>query len=325
MKLQDYVGINNADTFCQWLETKTRILGSTKGGSSIKFGIYKKSNEKDNPIQYFEDNGYLWQKKQYGDNKNEVFKNIKQNILKVIQLSKNGRFEEIDNILLPNTLKWKVAFLYSNERLIPIYKDKVLFKIAKYFGFKTKIISEIQNLIIQEKPVNQDVYQYMMELWKKFGSEEDEQEYLILTKKKKRDKRKATSSKNTDAVIKETNNLSIISEQKHNKIQEKLKKKLIKQYGEENVKLEENYVDIKLLQPNSITYFEVKSDSFASDCIKKALGQVLQYSFKDSTSKVKKLCVVGQFKPNNDEKKFIEFIKNNLSIEFEYMNISIEK
>ena len=40
LTLADYVGLGNKDTFCQWVETKTKILGSIKGSPSIKFGIY---------------------------------------------------------------------------------------------------------------------------------------------------------------------------------------------------------------------------------------------------------------------------------------------
>ena len=41
MTLDQYVSIGDKDTFCQWLETRTRILGSIKGVPSFKFGIYK--------------------------------------------------------------------------------------------------------------------------------------------------------------------------------------------------------------------------------------------------------------------------------------------
>lgn len=30
LTLQEYVGLGNKDTFCQWVETKTRMLGSIK-------------------------------------------------------------------------------------------------------------------------------------------------------------------------------------------------------------------------------------------------------------------------------------------------------
>lgn len=42
--LQEYVGLGNKDTFCPWVETKTGILGSIKGLTSIKFGIYERND-----------------------------------------------------------------------------------------------------------------------------------------------------------------------------------------------------------------------------------------------------------------------------------------
>ncbi|MBK8396303.1 MAG: hypothetical protein IPL26_13850 [Leptospiraceae bacterium] len=45
MQLQDYVGLKNKDAFCQWVETKTRLLGSIKGLTSIKFGIYERDSK----------------------------------------------------------------------------------------------------------------------------------------------------------------------------------------------------------------------------------------------------------------------------------------
>jgi len=43
MTLEEYVlGTENfRDSFCYWLEWKTRDLGSIKGGSSSKFGVWK--------------------------------------------------------------------------------------------------------------------------------------------------------------------------------------------------------------------------------------------------------------------------------------------
>lgn len=49
MKLEQYVSVGDKDTFCQWLETKTRALGSIKGINSSKFGIYKRSDPNAKP------------------------------------------------------------------------------------------------------------------------------------------------------------------------------------------------------------------------------------------------------------------------------------
>ena len=49
MSLEEYVSVGNKDTFCQWVETKTRILGSIKGMTSIKFGIYERKDPTKRP------------------------------------------------------------------------------------------------------------------------------------------------------------------------------------------------------------------------------------------------------------------------------------
>ena len=324
LTLQEYVGLGNKDTFCQWVETKTKILGSINGRSSIKFGIYERSNSAKKPKNYKNDDKYSWQQ-EYGDNRTSVFKRIKQDIIKIIQLSEVGKFEQIDNIPLPNLFKWKVAFLYSNERLIPIFKRELLIKIANDFSLKADgntPVSEIQNVMMLNKPAYLSAYEFMRQLCDQFGSKEDKKEIADIQQQKKTT-RKATSEKNTNAQIR-TVTRSYVAEQKHNKIQEALKALLIKRYGKENVILEENFVDIKLIQPNYISFYEVKSSSYASECIKEALGQILLYSLNDNDSRPKKHIVVGQYPATDKDNEYIKFLKDNLKLEFDYMNVEIE-
>lgn len=328
LTLQEYVGLGNKDTFCQWIETKTRILGSIKGLTSIKFGIYERKDTSKKPKNYKNDDKYSWLQG-YGDNRKSAFETTKQHIIKIIQLSEIGKFEQIDNIPLPDLFKWKVAFLYSNERLIPIYKREVLFKIANSFGLKTSrntSISEIQNIMMLNKPAYLNVYEFMRQLYSQFGSKEEKEEIAETSARKKPQRkitRKSASGKNTDIQVR-TVTRSYVAEQKHNKIQEALKKLLTTQYGEENVVLEENYVDIKLIQPDYISFFEVKSSSYASECIKEALGQILLYSLNDNDNRPKKHVVVGQYPATDNDNKYIDFLKRNLKVEFDYMNVEIE-
>lgn len=326
LTIQEYVGLGNKDTFCQWVETKTRMLGSIKGLTSIKFGIYERKDPAKKPKYYKNDDKYSWLQG-YGDSKKVAFENTKQDIIKIIRFSELGKFELIENIQLPDLFKWKVAFLYSNERLIPIYKREVLFKIANHFGLQTNkhtTISEIQNLMMLNKPVNFNVYQFMWHLYGQFGRDEDKKEIVEITNSKgKRITRRATTKRNTETQIR-TMARSYIVEQKHNKIQEALEALLIKQYGKENVILEENFVDIKLIQPNFISFYEVKSSSYASECIKEALGQILLYSLNDTDVRQKKHFVVGQYPATQNDKQYIDFLKENLKLEFEYINVEIK-
>lgn len=327
LTLQEYVGLGNRDTFCQWVETKTRMLGSIKGLTSIKFGIYERKDPAKRPKNYENDDKYSWLQG-YGDNRKSAFENTKRDIIKIIQLSEVGKFEQIDNILLPDLFKWKVAFLYSNERLIPIYKRDVLFKIANHFGLKTDRntkISEIQKVMMLNKPAYLNVYQFMRQLYDQFGENDDKKEIVgtATIKGQRRIKRRATSRRNTNSQIR-TITRSYVAEQKHNKIQKALEAFLIKQYGKENVILEENFVDIKLIQPDYISFYEVKSSSYASGCIKEALGQILLYSLNDRDTRPKKHIVVGQYPATDNDKQYIDFLKQNLKLKFEYINVEIE-
>lgn len=324
LTLEEYVGVGNKDTFCQWVETKTRMLGSIKGMTSIKFGIYERKDKNKFPKKYKNDERYSWLSS-YGDDPKTAFERAQKDLCKIIYLSELGKFSEIDDIKLPDLFKWKIAFLYSNERLIPIFKREVLFKIAQHFGLKTNRrtrISEIQNIMILHKPVHLNVYQYMWELFEKFGNNKDKKE--IESKiKKRRIKRRAATERNTEPQ-KRTVIRSYIAEQKHNKIQKALVKMLTAKYGSDCIKLEENYVDVKLIEREYITFFEVKSSSFASECVKEALGQLLLYSLNDTDKRLKKHVVVGQYPVNENDLQYIDFLKRNLRLEFDYLNVEID-
>ncbi len=323
MKLQKYVSVGDKDTFCQWVETKTRELGSINGMPSIKFGIYERKDPEKKPKKYKNDNKYSWLQG-YGSDKNEAFDNIKKDIIKIIEFSEKGKFEEIDEFILPNIFKWKVAYLYSNDRLIPIFKKEILLKIAKHFDLKNNQkakVSEIQKLMISNKPANQDIHNYTHNLYDKFGGNTKNENSKEVVKGQKR---QGVKTRNIKTQVRTISSSSYIAEQKHNKIQETLRKQLINKYGEENVIFEENFVDVKLIQPNYLGFYEVKSSSYASQCIKEALGQILLYSYNDQDIRDKKIYVVGQYPATEQECGYINFIKEKLKLDFEYLNVDLE-
>jgi len=322
MTLSDYVSVGDKDTFCQWLETRTRELGSIKGLNSSKFGIYKRSDKLKRPKRLCNDNDYSWQKYYSNNNRNEAFHNVKKEILQIISLSQSGQFEKIDHLHLTQFVKWKIAYLYSNERLIPIFKKDVLVKIAKYFGLNANYqtpISAIQMLMIANKPSHVSIYEYSGELYDRFGKKKKTKDQT----RKRRTTRQATTSKSTNSQTRR-GALSYVATQKHNILQEMLKKKLIAKFGKENVLMEKNFVDIKVTQPGEIYFYEVKSSAYASDCIREALGQILSYTHRENDQRPKKLIIAGQYKPNDDEISYIKYVKENLKLNFDYENIDLE-
>lgn len=325
LRLQEYVGVGDRDTFCQWVETRTRMLGSIKGLSSIKFGIYERKDPSRKPKNYQNDEKYSWLRS-YGDNRQEAFENVKRDILRIIFLAERGNFHQIDNIPLPDLFKWKVAFLYSNERLVPIYKREVLNRIGKHYGLSldnNTSISQIQNAMILNKPAHLDVYEFMQQLFERFGTAEDKNEIVGDLGASRRTTRRAATTRSTDTQLRKGTR-SYFATQRHNKIQEALRNILVKKYGEDSVVLEENYVDIKVIQEDCLSFYEVKSSPYASHCVRDALGQILLYSSNDTDKRPKKHIVVGQYPATEQDKKYIDFLKQNLRLEFEYMSVSIE-
>lgn len=322
MSLPEYVSIRDKDTFCQWLETKTRELGSIKGINSSKFGIYRRNDKTKMPKNLINDNEYSWQRFYSDNNRNEAFKNVKNEILQIIEFSQSGQFEKIDSLHLTVFVKWKIAYLYSNERLIPIFKKEVLTKIASHFGLmvNTKTpISEIQKLMIANKPAHLSIYEYSEQLYDMFGRKEK----VKSRDRKKRIARRAATGRNTTPQTR-SGSSNYIAIQKHNLLQEVLKEKLIRIYGAKNVFLEENYVDITVKLPNLVLLYEIKSSAYASDCIREALGQIIAYSQRDKDRRRKKLFVAGQYQPNEDEVEYLNYIKKHLTLDLEYESIDVQ-
>jgi len=322
MTIEEYVSVGNKNTFCQWLETRTRELGSINGINSSKFGIYKRGNKSKKPKRLYNDANYSWQKFYGEDGAKKAFEKIRSEILQIIIYAETGEFSKIDNLHLTQFVKWKIAYLYSNERLIPIFTKDVLIKIAKHFGFEVNTktpISEIQKIMIANKPSHQSIYEYSEGLFNKFRAKKMDRK---VGQKSRRTDRGATNGKNTKPQIRK-GAASYIATQRHNILQEALKNKLVKKYGEKNVFMEKNYVDIRVVQPNLVYFYEVKSSAYAGDCVREALGQIISYAHRDQDERPKKIIVAGQYGPNDDEINYIQYVKTNIKLDFDYEFIEL--
>lgn len=168
MTLEEYSNLNKDNSFCYWLESKTYDLGSIWGGSAYKFGIFKfdKTPKQDNP-KYSHDENYSWSSR-LGNTSEEAFNNIRNAIIRIANHARNAEWDEIEKIndLWPVTT-WKIAFLYSNEQLLPIYdKDSWLVPIANHFGLsdaKKHSRAELYNFLLEKKG-KKDLYVFYDEL-----------------------------------------------------------------------------------------------------------------------------------------------------------------
>lgn len=193
MQLDKYTNLNRSDSFCYWVESKTYELGSIWGGSSYKFGIYKYNEKpKDTREQFMCDDTYAWYTKN-GNTAEEAYTLVRSEIVKIANHARNGEFEAIDGInTFGDVFKWKIAFLYSNEQLIPIYNRTMLEKASAKFGMdnpKDKSIPEMQRFLLEKKS-SEDLFVFYDKLLKMIDNnsqaEDAQSEALFNTPTQKR-------------------------------------------------------------------------------------------------------------------------------------------
>lgn len=116
MEKDDYViGRTNeleTESFCYWIETKLRDLGSIKGGSAEKFGIFYSQDKKD----------YVTTKRWSSSfNCDEAFLKIKSEISNLLLVGETKDFDKIEASPLPEMLKHKILTTYFPNDYISIF------------------------------------------------------------------------------------------------------------------------------------------------------------------------------------------------------------
>ena len=166
LTLEKYTNLSRSDSFCYWLESKTEYLGSIWGGSAYKFGIFHRDSEPGDNSKFLHDEDYSWYASLAAD-RDTAFERIKAAIIRIATAARNGEYELIDDVPeFGDVCKWKIAFLYSDRRLIPVYKREYLLTIAKAMGHEFKKnapLSAIQRFLISRQS-GKDIFEYYDEL-----------------------------------------------------------------------------------------------------------------------------------------------------------------
>ncbi len=128
----DQYAVGKPDSFCYWLEFKTKELGSISGGSAAKFGVWwSKSEER-----------WRWNS-MYHDEENALG-HIKRGLLALMDATRAGQFDTLDKIgrdlLGPNrySLRSKPLYMYFPEYFLPISNLEHLRYFLSQFGKSSK-------------------------------------------------------------------------------------------------------------------------------------------------------------------------------------------
>lgn len=182
MTLEEYSNVGDKNTFCYWLEFEAECLGRIGGRPSNKFGIWKrKKNTEIGSKSIINDDQYAWYEK-YGNNAEDAFKVVRGHIVDIIESAQNESFESIDNIDFDSLSRWKIAFIYSNLKLMPVYKKSTIREIAKHFdhpNYNNAALSELHQFIVKQKPEEEDFFDFYTKQYEYATKNPDRNYYII--------------------------------------------------------------------------------------------------------------------------------------------------
>jgi hypothetical protein len=132
MKKEEYVvGFGKeSSTFCYWLETTLKNMGNIKGGTTAdkKFGIYfdKKKGE------------YTFLKRKFGTSKdkNEIFNNIKKEIIELLDAGEKVDIDRIKASKISPMFKGKILSTYFPKNYLNIFSSGHLIHFLNEFDLK---------------------------------------------------------------------------------------------------------------------------------------------------------------------------------------------
>jgi hypothetical protein len=114
---------------------------------------------------------------------------------------------------------------------------------------------------------------------------------------------------------------------RHSKIQEKLVNKLNKEYGVDNVSLEHpihgNKIDIVVNDNGKLVFYEIKTAPTARDCIRQALGQILDYAYWPGKKNAERLCIVGENLIDKNTENYVKYLNTKFGIKLDYLQIKL--
>lgn len=153
----------------------------------------------------------------------------------------------------------------------------------------------------------------------------DAVQHIFKSKKTLSYRCKATNRKSVDTYIRQAVQLDMHEiRQLHNELQNQLADRLKSQHGEKAVALEKDYIDVTVTTSKEIILIELKPYDDVIRCVREGLGQVLFYlhKFEQPRHKRVRIVVAGPQSPNDEERAFVEFVKQSLGVEFGYLSMN---
>lgn len=135
------------------------------------------------------------------------------------------------------------------------------------------------------------------------------------------------SGKKVPSKERETKSQTIQTEEKHEKIKYHLRKRKIKEHGEDNVKREVpsgngQFIDLVVRKDSKYWFYEIKTQDNDRLCIREAIGQLLEYSYWPGCEVAERLIVAGEPKLTKDGEVYLKALREKLRIPVYYEQVT---
>jgi hypothetical protein len=116
---------------------------------------------------------------------------------------------------------------------------------------------------------------------------------------------------------------------RHNKLQQELHRRLVRQYGAINVGTEivsgvGTRVDVVVRESEEFYFYEIKTAESARGCLRQAVGQLLEYALWPGAQWAARLIVVGEAAIDADGQEYLRRLRDHFSLPIEYQQITPE-
>jgi len=158
------VGKRSGDSFCYWLERKLVDLGNIYGSTASKFGVYYGKRKSDKDVKYRVT-------RRFGDNPEEGFKNIKNEIVTLLESAGRDDLIKIKSNHLSAMFKGKILSTYYPNNYLNVFANDHLNHFLDCLGIPyTRKMDEVdkRELLLGVKNQDQEMKKWSIYAYTKF-------------------------------------------------------------------------------------------------------------------------------------------------------------
>lgn len=173
MSLEEYAQApGNKDSFCYWVKERMKEAGSLGNTFPANtFGIYRRDPKNtDGKTGLAEEGGYLWLPSLGGDTAQEAFEAMRDRIVATIEAAQAGDLAAISQIHGFDLFRWKLAYLYAPDKVVPIYNREHLKAAARELGmpnYQQASYAARHRYILANLPEGMDAFTYMHDFYER--------------------------------------------------------------------------------------------------------------------------------------------------------------